>query len=278
MHVNSTIGLCAPTVTLDDGGEYQASKVQLWLYQCWQDTLARVRKLRKRGDRVYGVFDGDGPDGNWHSAVQLITTNPQAIVSAFIDVARPMRELCHDGFWMVRGTEAHVGPSAYLEETAAELLQATKYPADGDRFTCWQLKLRLQGVSFDIMHHGRMGNLPWTKANALGTQAYQLVDAYIRNGEMPPTVGVRAHRHRWADTGANYPVRMIALPCWQLATAYVHKVAPASPADIGAVICVIEDGRLQVEPVLYRPQTEAAWEPTQASASPSRRRTYSKQS
>ena len=37
LHAGSTVALCPPKVQLDDGGKYEASKAQLWLWECWLD-------------------------------------------------------------------------------------------------------------------------------------------------------------------------------------------------------------------------------------------------
>jgi hypothetical protein len=169
--------------------------------------------------------------------------------------------MAQDGFWIIRGTETHGGIAGHLEEAAARLLEATKYPTDSEMFSCWFLKLRLQNRLFDITHHGRLGRLPWTRINALGTIVYEMVDEYIRNREPLPDVVIRGHYHRWGDTGSNYPIRAVSLPCWQLATAYAHRVAPRRRADIGAVIFVVEDGQIGARAVLYRIKPEVAWDP-----------------
>ena len=36
-HVNSTVGLCPPAVTLDDGGTYRASELQLLQWSYWKE-------------------------------------------------------------------------------------------------------------------------------------------------------------------------------------------------------------------------------------------------
>jgi hypothetical protein len=262
-HVNSTCALCPPVVHLDDGGEYHPSRAQAWLWQCWNDLLEKVKAMRRPGDRLYGLLDGDGPDANPRTS-QLIAENEETIVATTIETIRPLREMCDAGFWVLRGTEAHGGDAGNLEEAVARGLQATKYPADGEAWSCWFLKLRLQGLVIDVAHHGRMGMLPWTKANALGGVAYEMLDLYVRNGEPPPALCLRAHRHRSGDTFENYPVRVVALPAWQLATAYSHKVATRKPSDIGGAIITIQDGRLGLETVLFRPKADAVWEPDPA--------------
>ena len=64
------------------------------------------------------------------------------------------------------------------------------------------------------------------------------------DGDVPPDLAVRSHFHQFADSGQIHKIktRAVALPAWQLATEYVHRVAE-SLADIGLVCAVIEDGQ-----------------------------------
>lgn len=260
LHINSTLGLCPPEgIDLDDGGRYLPSLAQQWLYECWQQMLLRVRERWRPGDRIFGIVNGDGPDLNPRTT-QLITLNPSSIIAATVSILKPLRELCTDGFWIVRGTEAHSGGSGSLEETIARILQATKYPADSERSSCWLLRIRLSGVSIDVTHHGPFGRLPWTSISALGRVAYEIIDEYIAAGMPLPQVAVQAHNHRYGDTGNNFPIRIIALPCWQLQTAYGVRISPRRRTQIGGVLALCENGRFDAEPILFFPQMEQRWE------------------
>jgi hypothetical protein len=271
IHFNATTGLCPPTITLDDEGEYHASKFQLWLWECWQKLLAEFERRSKEADRVFGFVNGDGPDKNKHDGYQLITLNEAIIVRGFTDLVKPACEQCKDGFWIIRGTLAHVGGSGYLEELAAQALQATRYPEDSQTWSCWFLKLLLQDRLIDVSHHGKTGNLPHTRANSAGNVVNETIDQYIRDGETKmPDLIVRGHRHLWVDSGTNYVARQVQLPCWQLPTSHSHQVAPRRRADYGAAFITITDGRIDVEPVLYRPKAERAWQPANQSTSPSK--------
>lgn len=267
-HFNATTGLCPPVISLDDEGEYHASRFQLWLWANWQALQANFAQRAREADRVFGIMLGDGPDLNFHSGYQLITLNRAVIIRGFTELMQPVRERCKAGFFVVRGTEAHTGGSGELEEAAAEALDATRYPEDSLTRSCWFVKLLLQGVLIDACHHGRMGNLAHTRANALGGLVESVIDQYIRDGESKmPDLILRAHRHLWADSGTNYVARAVQLPCWQLPTSHTHKVAPRMRADYGAAFITITDGQIAIEPVLYRPKAEKPWEPPTNSAS-----------
>lgn len=80
-------------------------------------------------------------------------------------------------------------------------------------------------------------------------------------GERHPDLAVRSHMHRYADTYNAYPTRLIQTGAWQLATAYVHKIAPNTLADIGAITIAIRDGKFEVEPFFLKPKPPAVWRP-----------------
>lgn len=258
LHVNSTLGLCAPDCVLDEGQPVTLSLAQQWLWQCWEDYIERLLELWRPGDRIYGVVVGDGPD-MLRRSTQMQTGNASAVIRMFCDTVRPLREICADGFWIVRGTEAHGGESGHLEEVSAHLLGATHYPTDSPLASCWLLRLELAGVKLDLTHHGPMGRLPWTTLNGLGRVCYEIMDEYDRAGERRPDVAVQAHNHRFGDTGQNFPIRVLALASWQLQNAYGFRIGPRRRADIGGTILVLEDGRMDVVPVLFHPQMEPRW-------------------
>ena len=260
LHVNSTLGLLPERMMLDDGGEYVAlRKAQGWVRERWLELLATAKELRRPGDWAGGVIVGDGPDRNPKST-QLVTLNESDIINAFAEVAGEMHAVCPDGFWIVRGTEAHVGNSGWMEEVVARMVNATRYPTNSPNASCWKLRLELGGVRIHLTHHGPLGRLPNTKLNPLGNVAAKEIDEALRDGIWPPNVLVQAHNHTYADTFDNYVVRIIALPSFQLQTSFVHRIG-ATKQDIGGVVLVIEEGRVDALPVMRRPAAEAAWSP-----------------
>jgi len=265
-HVNSTLGLCSPEARLPEGQLVSLARAQEWLWQCFLvDYLGGVRKLLRRRDKVFGIHAGDGPDMNGKTT-QLMTHNPVGAISMFVDTLRPMRELCDDGFWMLRGTDGHGGDAGNLEEAAALMLATTRYPQDSPLASSWELRLELEGVRVDATHHGPAGRLPWTGPNGLQRAAYEILAESVRNGEPPPHLKVQGHNHVFYDTHENAAVRVLALPCWQISTSYGWKVSPNRRTDIGAVLVILEDGRMDVQPFLFRRKVEPRWSTENASS------------
>lgn len=267
-HVNSTTGLCPPDgIELDDGGRYQPSKAQRWLWQCYQDLIAEAAQLAPTCDRFMTWFVGDLVD-KIAKGSQIITYNDPAIVAAGVQIVEPAQRISQSGVGIIRGTAAHSGDSGYLEEAIARATGAQPYPADSALASCWWAKLALQGHVIDLAHHGKVGGLPWTRANALGGIAYTALDEALRSHDTIPSLVVRAHRHKCADSGDNYPVRVVQLPCFQISSAYANQAAPRQLADIGGALVTVADGVLDVTFRLFRPTPEAAYCPTNASTSP----------
>jgi hypothetical protein len=121
------------------------------------------------------------------------------------------------------------------------------------------LDLELEGVLINAMHHGRVGGLPWTRANPLAALAIRLAlsCAHVRC----PDIAIRSHRHQTADTYDNYPVRVIALPAWQLGTEFGNRLGIVELADIGGVIIRAEAGGYDVIKKIYKPERQRVWKP-----------------
>lgn len=253
-HAGSTVGLCPPVFTLDDGGMYKASKAQRWLWHCWREYVAKVQVTAEKYKTGYTVvLNGDVIEGNHHHTVQVVSNNETTQMRIAEAVLAPLLQDA-DAAYFVRGTPAHVGQQARLEERIAE--NWTNTVQDNDNFTRWHLSLDANGTLFDIGHHGAIGRLPWTKANAVNKIASQTIVAAHQGGGKCPNVVLRAHWHQYADSGPNFnDIRVIAMPAFQLVTGYVNKLQPGALADIGGLIFICwPGGAYDLEVVRFRPK------------------------
>ncbi|HEX6940223.1 MAG TPA: hypothetical protein VF158_12485 [Longimicrobiales bacterium] len=260
LHAGSTVGLCPDGgIDLDDGGRYEPSTAQRWLWQCWReywDAVARAREDAK--GLLYVVLNGDLVDGAHHGTTQIVSGNMDvqgAVARACLEVPRALEP---DRWFVVRGTEAHVGPSAQSEEGLARHLGAEPDANTGTR-SWWHLRMDVLGHRLDFAHHGRTGYRSWTRWNATQLLAADIALTHLQDGERPPDLAVRSHFHRYADSYDAQPVRVIQTPAFQLATAYVHRRAPESLADIGGIIVTLRTGHMDVRPVLYKPRRSTVW-------------------
>lgn len=263
-HCGSTVALCPPSIGLDDGGSYTPSKAQRWLWQNWLTFWERVEQVRdKEKAKLFQVFNGDMTDGNHHGTTQILSGNSSVQAHVVNECMKIPLDLAPDKMWVIRGTEAHVGKSAEGEEKIADGLRKNKNPivkdSDTGRSSHWHAKMEIEGVRLDFAHHGRVGSRPWTKINVTANLAAEIFYEHAARDRPYPHLAIRSHHHRFIDTGSAHPVRVVQTPAWQLHTAFIHRIAPESLADVGGLIIVIKDGRYEVEPVLYRPAGVAVW-------------------
>jgi hypothetical protein len=261
IHCGSTVAVCPPEgVKLDDGGAYKASRVQRWLWQCWEDYWKVVAETTKRERaELYVLFNGDLVEGDHHGTAQIISKNPEAQLYVAQRTLGIPQALKPKRRFVVRGTEAHVGGSGSNEEALARWLGAERDP-ETHLWSWWRLRLELHGVLIDCLHHGRAGQRPWTEQSVVAYLANQIFMEHARRKIRPPDLAVRSHFHRFADSYKAAPTRVIQTPAWQLKTAYAHKVVPESIADVGGVIITIHpDGRYQSQEVLFQADLPGIW-------------------
>jgi hypothetical protein len=265
VHAGGTTALAPDKITLDDGGEYHASKAQRWLMQCWQRYWERVANRRDElGAELYTVFNGDAVDGDHHNTSQIASRNPNAQAAIWNAVMAIPLALKPDRIAVIRGTEAHVGQSASAEERIADGLRRDKRPIitepDTGTASWWHWRPELQGVKLDITHHGRIGQREHTRSSQIVLYAHDIHLSYSKNGERPPDLALRGHNHKVADSFDAVKPRVVATGAWQLGTGHVHKVQPDSLADIQGVIVKIQDGAYDVEKVHFHAE-RPTWRP-----------------
>lgn len=252
-HAGSTVGLCPPRITLDDGGDYVASEAQRWVWRRWNDYIKRVKEVAKENGVGYtAIFNGDIIEGNHHKNVQVISHNETTQKRVAEAVLKPILQDA-DKAYFTRGTFAHVGEVAQLEEAVAQNWSNTVM--SGSNYTWRILPLTINGGWHNIAHHASIGRLAWTRTNSLGKHAITAeVNGYRRYGSAPKVLW-RSHNHVYVDSYNSYPVRVIGLPAWQLTTGYVDRLDPDALADIGGAIVVCRPGgEYEIEMCLYTPK------------------------
>lgn len=262
-HCGSTVALCPPQISLDDGGHYSASPLQGDIWNCWGNYWDRVEQTTKKlGAGLIQIFNGDLTEGDHHGTTQILTGNPTAqsmVVNAALAIPKALNP---ESMFFVRGTEAHVGKSGAFEERIADGLKRDGMPVIGDPSTgtasWWHLRREIGGVRLDVAHHGRTGQREHTRGSAAVLHAHDILLAYVKANELPPHLCLRAHYHKFNDSGDACPVRVVTNGAWQLKTSHGHKVVTDSLSEIGGIIVVIQDGQYTVEKVHYKPK-EVTW-------------------
>lgn len=253
LHTNSTVGLSPPTVSLDDGGEYKHNAAQAWLWDKWRLFWDEIWQI---GDReklpVIAVLNGDALDGDHHNTPQIITRNPAdqlAIAAAAIEPI--LRNASH--LFVVRGTEAHVGKNAWLEEALAKDVGAIECPLGTHSW--WHLLASFGGVTFDIAHHPEsVSRVPRARGADANRIAADTIYEYASTGDPLPQVVIRSHAHGKRDSGLNHPVRAFLTPPWQLTTAFGHRLgAGGKVQEVGGLYFICRQGRYICDFITYRP-------------------------
>ncbi len=249
LHAGCRVGLC-PThgVTLDDGGQYFPSALQMKLWQMWRSFWDEFVPEATRGKPFDLVVNGDAIDGVHHGSTTQVSHNLADQLRIAHEILEPVVRRA-ENYYHVRGTEAHAGKSGATEEELARSLGAvTNRDGQSARFELWK---RAGRHLVHVLHHLDGGG------NAESTAIFrELVDTFTESarwGRRPPDVIVRSHRHRYikveiptglskgAERGREpTPIAAcVVTPGWQGKTPYAWKVAGArlqTPQFGGVVI------------------------------------------
>ena len=260
-HCGSTVGLCPPEgLELDDEGLYLPSKAQNWLWNNWEEAWGKVKSVKRknRKAKLHLILNGDLIDGDHHRTTQIATGLTGVHMRCAMESLRVPLALKPNTIHVLRGTPSHVGRAGGSEEGIARALKAASWPVVGDPDTgmksSYSRVIQVGNTRFDIKHHGRMGKRAHTKGPYMRWFAQDIFFNHMMDGDDPPDVAIRSHFHQFADSGRIHKIktRAVALPAWQLATEYVHRVAE-SLADIGLVWFEVDDDDYDMKTVLYKP-------------------------
>jgi len=260
-HCGSTVGLCPPEgLELDDEGMYLPSKAQNWLWNNWEEAWGKVKSVKRknRKAKLHLILNGDLIDGDHHRTTQIATGLTGVHMRCAMESLRVPLALKPNTIHVLRGTPSHVGRAGGSEEGIARALKAASWPVVGDPDTgmksSYSRVIQVGNTRFDIKHHGRMGRRAHTKGPYMRWFAQDIFFNHMMDGDDPPDVAIRSHFHQFADSGRIHKIktRAVALPAWQLATEYVHRVAE-SLADIGLVWFEVDDDDYDMKTVLYKP-------------------------
>jgi hypothetical protein len=278
LHCGSTVGLCPPEgIELDDGGMYDPSEAQHWLWERWELAWKEAKAtIGKR--KLTLIVNGDVVDGDHHRTSQIASPLTSLHARCAVESLRVPLALKPKAVHIMRGTPAHVGRSGEAEEGVARTLknQLNKIVPDPDTGTMssYRRRIDVEGVRLDVAHHGRMGQRAHTRGSysrlysfdiwaeqALdliteGNTAESAEELYeIWKKKQVAQIAIRSHNHKFQDSGYDHRgiTRVISMPAWQLATEYVHRIAAEALADIGIVLLVCDKGDVEVKPILYSP-------------------------
>jgi hypothetical protein len=200
------------------------------------------------GCRRYLVLGGDLTDGFHHETFQVISANPEIQKRIVFECLKPAMALNPEKVLVVRGTAAHVGEQANIEEGIARELGAHRNDKEGS-YSWWNYYGTVAGLMLKVFHHGKLGQLPWTEQASMQRMAWATRAAYDRAGMKPPELILTGHFHKWGDSGEfSCPTRALMGPGWQGPTQHVHKIdgSGAGLVPVGIWVILVEEGQRPV--------------------------------
>lgn len=248
-HCGCKLALCPPDgITLDEGNQIQPSAFQRWMWKQWEYFWNVFVPETIHDEPFYLIHNGDALDGMHHGTTTTFTNNWNDQIKIAHEVLKPVVDRA-ERYYHIRGTEAHVGPSAQYEEMLARMLGA--FPDDTGNYARYELWLKM-GVQNDILLHALH------HIGSTGSQAYEstavnkeLMESYVeagRWGRRPPDVIIRSHRHRAYECkipSAKGSAYSIVTPAWQGKTPFVWKIPGgrlSQPQFGGVIIREAPDG------------------------------------
>jgi hypothetical protein len=247
-----------------EGGFYDPTPAQKIVWQQWAHNWELIRQARKKASLII-CHCGDLVEGIHHETTQISSSrvdNHETIAQICMDRAMKMASMGkEDKYYQISGTESHAGHGSSSEERVAGDLdhvvpvwEQTFFDEDGEqkngRYTWDRLYREINGVVFDISHHGgSVGQRAWTEENGLYNKIKSVYWTCLDNGQPIPRYWVRGHNHRYVRAeyrGRNGTITGIMLPSFQIKTGFVYKKLnyDPRPAHIGMVWVEIDsDGR-----------------------------------
>ena len=230
LHAGCQFGLCPPNgVHLDGGGRYTPNTIQERVYGYWRHFWDKWVPHITEGQPYAVCVNGDSLDGIHHNSVHQISHNLAMQREYARSLLCELAERCRDmgtPFWVVRGTEAHVGQSGQDEEELARDLGARENEfGQHARHELWVYVGPWLG---HVMHHvGTTGSQHYETTGVHKELTESFTEA-ARWGEQPPDFIVRSHRHRMIRT--ELPTRngnafSVVTPGWQAKTPFTYRVA-----------------------------------------------------
>jgi len=225
LHCGCQVGLCPPKVRLDGGGYYKQNAVQVALWHWWNEFWNEWVPYVTKGEPFAVVINGDTTDGHHHNSKTQITSNFSDQENIAYNVLSPIVEKAGGQFWIVRGTEAHVGQSAENEERLARRLGAV--PNEWGRHSHFEVWARVGHGLVHLAHHiGTTGRAAY-ETSALMAELMEMFVESSKWRDEPPDVVVRSHRHRHIEvrvpTANTYGI-CFTTPGWQGKTPFVFKI------------------------------------------------------
>lgn len=238
---------------MDGGGIYKPSPLQRKVWKWWREFWGEFVPLATKGEKYSVAVNGDIVDGVHHGSTTQWSWNLTDQGAVAKRILEPVVKSCGGRFYVIRGTEAHVGKSAQEEERlACELGAIPNKQGHHARHELWKL-IGTPPRLIHLLHHlGTTGSQAYEATAAHKELVESITEAGRWNRRFPDVV-VRSHRHRYIETvipTANGRAFACVTPAWQLKTGYVFRVAGGrlSEPQVGGVVIRFHKNELFVRP------------------------------
>lgn len=264
IHAGCKLALCPPSgAHLDDGGIYKPSGFQLKLWKYWRIFWDEFVPEATKGEPYAIVINGDAREGVHHRSTTPISHNEEDQEEIAYQVLRPLVDLCKGHFYLIRGTEAHVGPSGISEERLGKRLGSIKNKEG--QYARYELWKRCGPKLCHFLHHvGTTGSAAY-EATAVHKELVESFTESARWRREPPDLIGRAHRHRYIETtfatGIDAPGKRhetgkaiaVVGPAWQGKGPFAFKIPGARLAtpQFGGYVVRYAHDRLFVDPRVW---------------------------
>lgn len=232
LHAGSAFAPCPPKIATQYDLNVYASRVQCWLFQCWQHFLDDYVPSIVGKEPFAVVVNGDAKEGLHHGSKELVCVSEKVHTRIAIDLLRPLANRAAE-FYVVAGTECHTHDD---EDEIGEKLGAVRC-GDTDRYApdYWDLKVR--GCLTSFRHHIGTSARRGLLATQLSLQLMEEQGIAAGGLTEAPRFIVRSHRHTFGSYDDGDGGAMV-LPPWQLPTRHVHNKVPVAirGAKIGGVV------------------------------------------
>jgi len=246
-HFGSTLSICPPKFQLDDGGFYTPSPLQRTLWRYWTDFWGWIDERLDGAPHIL-VHNGDVLDGVHHKTTTLVSHNLKDQENMSVQCLQPRVDKALK-FFQIRGTEAHVGPSADCEERIAKRLNADVDP-DTNQHSRWELTMKFGREILHFSHHiGTTSSTAYESSAPMREIAASFIEAG-QWGDVSPTILVRSHRHRYIEVKpAN--CRIVVTPAWQAKTPFVFKMDRMRSPMFGGLLIRLGDEGVHIREKIY---------------------------
>ena len=226
LHCGCKLGLFpSKLVKLDEGVTYNPSLLQLKMWEWWIYFWNNWVPLMTRHQPFAVVINGDTTDGRHHNTVTQISQNLSDQRKIALAILKPIVDMCEGHFYMIRGTEAHVGQSGENEETLASELKTI--PDELGHYARWEIWMRVAGKLAHITHHiGTTGSMAYETTALMKEYAEACAEAGKWKYDSPDVI-IRSHRHRSSEIRVptiNGDGICCVTPGWQLKTPLTYRM------------------------------------------------------